>query len=166
MDTTHKIIIGAYAAVVMVVVAIAAFLLIGRLTPSSNVAFAVPEFEADALTGEPQGVDESLAYKTIELGDDLTISMCTSLAVDESSNVEVDFTSLSTNSSWVRLVILDADGTELGSTGILKPGQYVKDVAVGTPSASSVDATIKVLTYEPETYYSEGSASASVTLTS
>lgn len=51
----------------------------------------------------------------------------------------------------------------LGQTGLLKPGEYVEYLALDTlPGNAPVIA--KILTYQPETYYSMGSASAEMEL--
>jgi hypothetical protein len=60
---------------------------------------------------------------------------------------------------------LSEDGTVLGSTGILKPDQYVKTIKLSSVPEETETITLKILSYEPETYYSEGSASAEAVLT-
>lgn len=57
-----------------------------------------------------------------------------------------------TNQTMIKAQALSADGTALGETGLIAPGQYVRDIKL-----SGEPAVLKIMGYEPETYYSAGS---------
>ena len=63
-----------------------------------------------------------------------------------------------------RIILLDETGAELGSSGLLKPGEYVQSVALERIPPKSSSILAKILSYEPQTYYSMGSASAEIYL--
>ena len=58
---------------------------------------------------------------------------------------------------WLKARILDGSGAVLGETGLLRPGEYVRAAALNTVPAQTVPVTVKIMAYEPETYYSAGS---------
>ena len=59
--------------------------------------------------------------------------------------------------------LLDAKGNLLGETGVLRPGEYVEFVSL-TSLPKKAEVVARILTYEPDTYYSMGSASAEIML--
>jgi hypothetical protein len=162
METSHKAIITVYAIFVAAVVCFALYTLYEKYTPGATIAFAAPESEAKAVAGTPSNVDDSLNYTQIAIGDELSVSMCGNLYANEDNTIDVYFTSDASNTSWVRLILLDAEGAEIASTGLVSPGEYVQQVELNEKLESPIEATVKILTYNPETYISEGSANASV----
>ena len=62
------------------------------------------------------------------------------------------------NKVYIKLRVLDADGNSLGETGLIKPGEYVKDVELSKVLAAGTSIKLKIMSYEPETYMSMGSA--------
>ena len=123
--------------------------------------FVPPEFDAAAVTGVPQ-VERPDIYGTLYLNQETAVSLY-SMPILRGEQVQVFFTSPADNTAWVRLRLLDQAGNVLGQTGLLKPGEYVEYVAL---DVMPQDATViaKFLTYQPETYYSLGSASAEIEL--
>ena len=77
---------------------------------------------------------------------------------EEIAAAVVYFSSDEENMVWTRIVLLDLHGKLLGESGILLPGQAITDIALKEQPAETMDITVKVLSYEPETYYSHGSA--------
>lgn len=160
MDKLEKRILLALGAVALVVLAI---VLVQRSeTPPVVVNdFSPPPFESAALTGAPELADESL-YGTLTLSDEIAVSLYSAPIVADGA-AQVFFTSQPENEGWVLLRLLDAKGNLLGETGLLRPGEYVEAVVLETmPTTPQVVA--RILTYEPDTYYSLGSASAQITL--
>ena len=77
---------------------------------------------------------------------------------------EIYFTSAAENTVWLKCKILAEDGTLLGETGVLKPGTYVQSVTIQKKLKHDTPIKYRVISYEPETYYSEGSANIATTL--
>ena len=55
---------------------------------------------------------------------------------------------------------MDEQGNILGESGVLKPGQYIRSMQLENVPQQAGIVLAKILTYEPETWYSMGSASA------
>lgn len=159
MSKLEKIILlalGAVAAVLAVVFFLpkpAPEIVVGDFTP--------PPFEETAVSGTP-AVTSPDDYGTLRLSDEITVSLCGAPAVVD-GKVQLLFASDENNTGWVRVRVYTPAGLLLGETGLLKPGEYVEFIPL---SAIPEDGRIvaKILTYQPETYYSLGSAAAEITL--
>lgn len=123
--------------------------------------FVPPPFEASTVSGAPD-VEVAEDYGTLELSANIAVSMYSSPMVTDGKAL-MCFASAAGNRAWVRLRIMDETGGVLGETGLLKPGEYVEYVSLEKAPASSV-AIARILTYEPDTYYSMGSADAEIRL--
>lgn len=120
---------------------------------NSGGAFVPPPFEPEARPGPPE-VPEGLGYQELDM-QVFRVCLCGAVQIRDGA-AEVWFTNPQDNPVWLKLRVLDEEGRILGQTGILQPGEYVRQVAVadvkpGTP------VTLKVMAYEPDTYYSAGS---------
>lgn len=60
--------------------------------------------------------------------------------------------------------ILDEAGNILGESGLLRPGEYVRAVRLEKIPKQPTPVSLKIMAYEPETYYSAGSAVLKTTL--
>ena len=76
----------------------------------------------------------------------------------EGSNAAVYLTNPAENEVWLKLRVLDGNGNILGETGMIRPGEYVKDVALTENFTAGTKIKLKIMGYEPETYFSAGSA--------
>ena len=59
---------------------------------------------------------------------------------------------------WLKLRVLDEGGGVLGESGLVRPGEYVKDVTLAEKLPAGTKIKLKIMGYEPETYRSAGSA--------
>lgn len=123
--------------------------------------FTPPPFDPAAVTGTPS-LTAADRFGTLQLNPELAVCLCSSPVVED-GQARVFFTSPATNTAWVRLRLLDANGSLLGQTGLLRPGEYVECVAL-TANPKQPEAIARILTYEPDTWYSLGSASAQIML--
>ena len=147
-----------------VLAALAAALLIVLLTREDEIIvndFVPPAFDSAAVSGLPVGVDTSI-YGTLILADGIAVSLYSAPTVTDGT-AQVYFASHASNTAWVRLRLLDAQGVLLGETGLLRPGEYVESLILQTMPKSG-QVTAKILTYQPDTYYSMGSATAQLQL--
>ena len=69
---------------------------------------------------------------------------------------DVYFTNSSEQEIWLKLRVLDEDGNIIGETGLVKPGEYVKSVSIDKDISDGSSIKLKIMAYEPETYYSAG----------
>lgn len=127
--------------------------------------FVPPEFAQNAVDGTPDpGEVSALKYGTLSLTPEIAVSMVSEFTVNENGEAELWFAASDTNECWVMLRLMDAKGNVLGETGLLKPGQYVRFLKLDNIPRKDGLITARILTYEPDTYYSLGSANANVML--
>ena len=69
---------------------------------------------------------------------------------------DVYFTNSSEQEIWLKLRVLDENSNILGETGLIKPGEYVKSVSIDADIPDGTAIKLKIMAYEPETYYSAG----------
>lgn len=115
--------------------------------------FSPPPFEPNAQTGMPV-VPDGRGYQELD-ADVFRVALCGEIFVQD-GGVDVWFTNPAENKVWLKLRVLDAEGNILGQTGILRPGEYVRQVALSEPVPAGTPITLKVMAYEPETYYGAG----------
>ena len=147
-----------------VLAALAAALLIVLLAQEDEIIvndFVPPAFDSAAVSGLPVGIDTT-TYGTLILADGIAVSLYSAPTVTDET-AQVFFASHASNTAWVRLRLLDAQGDLLGETGLLRPGEYVESLILQTMPKSK-QVTAKILTYQPDTYYSMGSATAQLQL--
>ena len=159
MDRLEKRIILVLSALVL---ALLAALFIQRANRQVEVSeFEIPAFDANALSGEPEVAHPDM-YGTLTLNDDVTVSLYSAPIVSHGT-ATVCFTADAGNTVWVRLRLMDMNGNTLGESGLLRPGEYVEFVNL-TVLPDRPEAIAKILTYEPDTYYSLGTATAQILL--
>ena len=82
----------------------------------------------------------------------------------DGSKAVVYFTNAEENSVYLKLRVLDEEGNILGETGLLKPGEYVKGVELDKDPSAETTISLKIMSYEPDTYMSEGSVVLKTTI--
>ena len=82
----------------------------------------------------------------------------------DSNNATVYFTNAEGNNVYLKLRVLDENDNSLGETGLLKPGEYVKDVELIRALSAGTGIRLKIMRYAPDTYLSEGSVVRNTTI--
>ncbi len=144
--------------VALIIAVIVMIIALSNPKQADTPEFTPPPFDTNALIGSPN-VPEEKGYDLIS-SDQLPYSagLCGKVYI-YGSKADVYFTNPSTNTVWMKLRVFDSKGNVIGETGLIKPGEYIKDLVL-TPAPKSGDAiTLKVMTYAPDTYASEGSFS-------
>ena len=121
-------------------------------------SFTPPPFDPAAQAGTP-AVPAELGYGQLD-AQVFRVSLCGILKPSDGT-LDIWLTNPTENSVWLKLRLLDAQGNLLGETGLLRPGEYVRQISLSTTPEPGTQVTIKLMAYEPETYHSAGS----VTLT-
>lgn len=118
--------------------------------------FVPPEFDGNAAWGVPN-VPEGLGWNEID-AQAYKASVC-GVVIVENGKADIWFTNPESNTVWLKLRVLDAKGNILGETGLIRPGEYVQSVMLDTDLAiDERTIRLKMMSYEPDTYYSMGSA--------
>ena len=128
-----------------------------------TVEFIQPPFDAAAMAGVPE-VPESLGYiSPYQEGMGYRFSVCGNVVM-EGNAAAVYLTNPEENDVWLKLRVLDENGNILGETGLIRPGEYVKDVALTEDLSAGTKIKLKIMGYETETYFSAGSATLNTTI--
>lgn len=150
-----------YAAMALCAVSLVAMIIALCVPRVERGDFTPPPFDAAALKGEPT-VDEGLGYTELSHEQlSYTVWLCGRVTVSE-DGARLYLMNPEANSIWLKARLLSEDGKVLGESGLLRPGEYVEYVPL-TEQVSVGDAiSIKVMTYEAETYRSEGAVTLNV----
>lgn len=125
------------------------------LPKSSSSEFTPPPFEENAAAGVPE-VAEELGYSSpYKEGMSYRFSVCGNVTTEGQSAV-VYLTNPAENTVWMKVRLLDGSGAVLGESGLIKPGEYVRAIALTAPVAEGTKVKLKIMGYEPETYLSAG----------
>ena len=141
-------ILAALCAAALAVMA-AALIVTGRAQ-----AFTPPPFDAAAQAGTP-AVPEGIGYAELD-AKAFRFSAAGVLTVHD-SGAALWLTNPAGSPVWLKARILDESGAVLGETGLLRAGEYVRTVPLDAVPVQTADVTVKIMAYEPETYYSAGS---------
>ena len=122
---------------------------------TETAEFIPPPFEEKAVVGIPI-VPDDLGWNEVD-AQVYKASICGKIIIEDDT-ADVWLTNPESNTVWLKLRILDADGNILGETGIIRPGEYVQTVEFDMVPEDGAEIGLKLMAYQPETYYSEGSA--------
>ena len=124
-------------------------------TQKQNSSFIPPPFDSSAESGPPE-VPEELGWTEIyQDGMAFKCSICGNV-IASGGAADVYFTNSSEQEVWLKLRVLDEDGSIIGETGLIKPGEYVKSVLIDKDVSDGSSIKLKIMAYEPQTYYSAG----------
>lgn len=151
-------ILGAALAVLAVVMIVALC-----LPKSTTTEFTPPPFEKNAVYGTPEVPDELGYFSPYKEGMAYCFSVCGNVTT-EGQEAVVYLTNPSENKVWLKLRVLDENGSTLGETGLLKPGEYIRCVTLTSVPPAGTKIALKIMGYEPETYHSAGSATLNTTM--
>ena len=126
-------------------------------------ALTHPDFDPNAVTGTPQ-VDEKYGYSTLTLEDSYLVCLC-GVPANDGQTVEFYLTNPAESQVWFRAEILDEQGNQIGSTGVLRPGEYLPSITLTRPlTQRETPVTVRIVAYEPDTWQSRGNVNLNMTL--
>lgn len=125
------------------------------------LSFTPPPFDTNAVQGIPD-VPENLGWEEVD-AQAYKASICGKV-IPNGDTADVWFTNPESNSVWLKLRVLDTQGNVIGETGIIKPGEYVQEVTFTKTPQVGDSIVLKLMAYEPETYYSAGSITLTTTV--
>lgn len=128
---------------------------------TETMSFTPPPFDTNAVQGMPD-VPEGLGWGEMD-AQVYKASVC-GVVIPDGNTADVWFTNPESNSVWLKLRVLDGSGNMIGETGIIKPGEYVQAVTFTNVPQEGDTIELKLMAYEPETYYSAGSVTLSTTV--
>lgn len=149
------------AAVIVCLLSVAVMMFTLLQKPNQE-EFVPPPFDNAAQQGVPH-VPDNLGYSELN-AKAFKASVCGKLEV-RGDKAEVYFTNPAENGVWMKLRMLDSEGNILGETGLIRPGEYVKEVGFTSVPEVGTMIELKIMSYEPDTYYSMGAVSLNTTVT-
>lgn len=123
--------------------------------------FTPPPFDATACAGTPE-VPRELGWGELDARD-FQVGICGVVVLD-GSTADIWLANPESNNVWLKLRVLDGDGSILGETGLIRPGEYLQSVSLASAPESGMDVVLKIMAYEPETYYSAGAVLVNATI--
>lgn len=151
-------------ALFLLIIAVGIAAAVGAYRYFQPMALTHPDFEKNAVSGQPD-VDESrYGYSTLEVNTEYSIMLC-GIPSNDGQNVYFYLTNPAENGVWFRAEILDEAGEILGSTGVLKQGEYMPCITLNHPlSERETVVTVHVIAYEPDTWQSAGNVNLNLTV--
>ena len=116
-----------------------------------NIGIALEEI----LEGKVE-IDDIYGYSEMQFATEYRVGACGSPAADL-EGVDVYFSNPQGNDVLLKCLLIDNENNTVGESGLIKPGCYVKRIKFNNPkSPGTYEMTMKILGFEPETYYSKG----------
>lgn len=123
--------------------------------------FSPPPFDTAAQVGTP-AVPDDLGWSELD-AQAFKVSVCGKI-IPNGNTADVWLTNPEENTVWLKLRVLDANGNVLGETGLIKPGEYVRSITLDTVPKAGTAIVLKLMAYQPDTYYSEGAVALNTTI--
>ena len=147
--------------VAVIIVAVVIGVNIYRLnSESTEPVFIPPEFDDKAVEGNPTVPDGMGYLEVYKEGMSFNSFVCGEVNIID-GKADIYFTNPEKNTLWMKLRIFDVNGNIIAETGLIKPNEYLKTVNFDKVPANNSKITMKIMTYEPNTYYSGGAVSLS-----
>lgn len=123
--------------------------------------FTPPPFESTAAHGSPT-VPDGLGWKELD-AEVYQVGICGKF-IPKGNTADIWLTNPENNTVWLKVRVLDENGNTLGETGLVRPGEYVQSVRLDTVPKAGTPIVLKIMAYQPDTYYSEGAVSLNTTI--
>ena len=122
--------------------------------------FVPPPFDPGAVVGTPDLPNaEELGYSELDAKGVYQFAICGAIYVVD-GKADVWLTNPEKNNVWLKVRVYDKNtGAILGETGLIKPGEYVQTLTFTTAPERGTAISLRIMSYEPETYYSRGEVS-------
>lgn len=118
--------------------------------------FVAPPMDMNAVAGSPSDIDDNLTYQEISVKDEYTVYLCATPKTNN-NKLTIYFTSSKKNKDLLKIRILDENNSLLGESNLIEPNSYIKEIGINRELEDNELITIKVMSYEKDTYYSNGS---------
>ena len=123
--------------------------------------FTPPPFDSSAVVGFP-AVSDGLGWQELD-AKVYKVGVCGKF-IPKGNTADVWLTNPESNTVWLKVRVLDEKGNTLGETGLVRPGEYVQSVELDTVPKTGTPIVLKIMAYQPDTYYSEGAVSLNTTI--
>jgi len=156
MNRKEKKIIKIFAIIFILVSVIALIIFINKDKIVRKNKFVAPIMDITAVVGSPIEVDDDLKYQEVSIKDNYVVELCATPRINN-NKLTIYFTSSKKNKDLLKIRILDKDNNMLGESGLIEPNSYIKEIELNKELEDNELISIKVMSYEKDTYYSNGS---------
>lgn len=140
-------------AAVMCIISVS-IMILTVFTPKKEIKeFVPPSFDISAQAGIPS-VSNEIDWQIID-AKAFAIGICGKVTAN-GENADIWLYNPKENTVLLKVRIFDSDGTVLGETGLIKPNEYIQSVKLSAIPQQGAPLLLKVMAYQPNTYYSEG----------
>ena len=160
MDRGQKIIIFLLSGLLVAALVVLGIVLATRGPEVVIADFVPPEFDENAVSGVPDNVPQELNYGSPISQNEFLFALCGTPSLTDENSLHIYFTSHEENQVWLLIRIYTADGVLIGESGLLRPGEYVEYVELSERVSGRLK--LRILSYEPDTYYSKGAVSGEI----
>lgn len=158
---TQNYILPLAAVLCVLSLAVMVFALTRQEVQTEMEEFTPPPFDSTAVVGTP-AVPDGLGWQELD-AKAYKAGICGQF-IPKGNTADVWLTNTESNTVWLKVRVLDGNGNILGETGIIKPGEYVQSVTLDTAPKTGKPIVLKIMAYQPDTYYSEGAVSLNTTI--
>ena len=123
--------------------------------------FTPPPFDSSAVVGTPT-VPDNLGWQELD-AQVYKVGICGKF-ISKGNTADVWLTNPESNTVWLKVRVLNEKGNNLGETGLIKPGEYVQSVELDRVPKVGTPIVLKIMAYQPDTYYSEGAVTLNTTI--
>lgn len=156
MNREEKRIIKIFAIIFILVSIIVFVLFINKDNIVRKKKFVAPVMDENAVVGSPLDVDADLSYQEMSIKDDYVVYLCATPVINDNKLI-IYFTSSDRNKDLLKIRIFDKDNYLLGESYLIEPNSYIKEIELNRKLEDNELISIKVMSYEKGTYYSNGS---------
>lgn len=154
MTKKQYLIIAVSLCALTVLVVLAAVLHAGS---AGKTEFTPPKADTSA-SREAFDYSEAEGYEIFSANGFYQVGICGALTLSD-GKIDVLFVSPESNGVLLMLKITDKNGNILGQTGTIEPGQHIESLTLSADLKETTEVTMKVMAYDPQTYYSAGTIS-------
>ena len=76
--------------------------------------------------------------------------------INNNNKLTINFISLKENNVWIKIRVLNTNKKIVAESGLIKPGEYLKNIKLNKKLNSNDNITYEIIGYEIETYLSAG----------
>ena len=156
MNNKEKKILKFLVLIFVIVLLLALVLFLNKDSIIRKGKFIAPPMDITAIKGMPENVDSIFTYQEVLIKDDYVVYLSATPQVKDNI-LTIYFTSSKKNNSLLKIKIFDKNGKVLAETGLIEPDSYIKELNINRKLEDKEAISIKVMSYEKETLYSNGS---------
>ena len=119
-----------------------------------NPTFDKPEIAKEQIEGTPHRNTDG-SYRKFAVDEKYTFYLETKPYVDEQKKLYLYLTNVYYSKVYLRVEVFDEEGSKIGQSDLCEPGHYIESVTVSA-SKKGIPITMKVISYEAESFHSRG----------